>query len=129
MWYFDNVLAGQHGSPKSPFFLFSPSYWGITKKNRLHAVPNNVTFRLSTLTIKIREDLNVNKLEDIEAEIRRSADPHSAFPLKIQNVSKTYRSFACCASSKDNHAVSNLSMVAEGDAILCLLGFIYGEIF
>jgi hypothetical protein len=30
--YLDNVLPGEHGSPKHPLFFLDPRYWGLLKR-------------------------------------------------------------------------------------------------
>ena len=37
-WYCDNVLPSQYGVKRHPLFLFSPSYWGCTKRDRRNSV-------------------------------------------------------------------------------------------
>ncbi len=43
--YLDNVLPGEHGSPKHPLFMFQPSYWGCTRRRAAanHVPPTYVT--------------------------------------------------------------------------------------
>ena len=43
MWYLDNVLPGEHGSPRKLYFPFQASYWGCcVRRNRKVVVDNAV---------------------------------------------------------------------------------------
>lgn len=140
-WYLDNVLPGEHGSPRPFYFLFTREYWGFRKKKK---IPANATTKangrfagddLMTGSINGGEEYD----SDVEAEqqvaLQGDADddedvygsrpakaPASKWAVRLQNISKLYRKWSCCRSDTDTFAVNDVSVTIERGELFTLLG-------
>lgn len=111
MLYFDNVLPGEHGSPKSPIFFLLPSYWCGTG----HTPNLNPEQPASFVNLEGFQDTG----DGVVAEKMAASDLQRDYPIRIRNISKTYTTAFC---GKDVVAVNDVSLVGDSDSIVCLLG-------
>lgn len=143
-WYLDNVLPGEHGSPRPFYFLFTREYWGMRKKKkatvqRQHAggryAPVDDEAALLQGSINAGEEYD----SDVEAEQQVALDgefgdsenfgsqrtakpPRSKWAVRLQNISKLYRRWSCCRSDTDTFAVNDVSVTIERGELFTLLG-------
>lgn len=110
-WYFDNVLAGEHGSPRPWYFFVSPDYWGIRRKKR------------DLVDISGRNLLRDEKGydSDVEKEAEDVFMKDSA-AIRVLDLSKTYRKGIFCKSKEDLKALEGVSFQINKGEIFCLLG-------
>ena len=124
-WYLDNVIPGEHGSPRPWYFPFTAEYWGCGKKSRKSCCPK----KRRELLIDEMEPLFVNKDkedffspsgedEDVVNEERRAFEEENC-ALRVLNLSKNFTQ-AC--NKKVVNAVDGVSFVIENNTTFCLLG-------
>jgi ABC-type transport system involved in cytochrome bd biosynthesis fused ATPase/permease subunit len=119
-WYFDNVLAGEHGSPRPFYFFLTADYWGCKRKK-----PSARRGRDDDVIV---EDHSEDYDSDVESERRKVEDmADSPFDerteaVRIVNLTKEYRKYALCRTKTDTKAVNNVSMSINNGEIFCLLG-------
>jgi hypothetical protein len=93
MWYFDNILPGEHGSPKPFYFIFSPFYkfagelfdkCSDQKKNALQDTVNGSD-----------TDMVFNSIFTSSSLVLLSPNTQSV-PLRVEEISKVYQKSICC---------------------------------
>jgi ABC-type multidrug transport system ATPase subunit len=138
-WYLDNVLPGEHGSPRPFYFVFTREYWGFRKrrsgtrnlKNASLAPLASDAARGPLLSTSINGSSEYDS--DVEEEQRIAAemqDATSAFEseasvpwaVRLQNISKLYRKWSCCRSETDTFAVDDVSLTIKSGELFTLLG-------
>ncbi|XP_038064701.1 ATP-binding cassette sub-family A member 5-like [Patiria miniata] len=100
--YFDNVIPGNYGQQKPPWFCFMPSYWCGNPKNGVAS--NDVE------SIEMHSQADV---EPVSSEMRASAG------IRIRNLSKTFHRGG---KEQDVFAVREMSLDVYEGQITCLLG-------
>ncbi|XP_038065899.1 ATP-binding cassette sub-family A member 5-like [Patiria miniata] len=103
--YFDNVIPGNYGQNKVPWFCFMPSYW---RKSSM----GNLVDSLSDL-----ETMQLNGQDDVE---QVSAVLRAKAGVRIRNLSKTYKGNG--QNNPDILAVRGMSLDIYEGQITCLLG-------
>eukprot|EP01116_Phalansterium_solitarium_P019773 TRINITY_DN564_c0_g2_i1.p1 TRINITY_DN564_c0_g2~~TRINITY_DN564_c0_g2_i1.p1 ORF type:complete len:1819 (+),score=747.59 TRINITY_DN564_c0_g2_i1:87-5543(+) len=110
-WYFDNVLPGEHGSPRPFYFFLTPSYWGLTKYRR--EMPEAVESESSA-------NWDSDTQREYQEALAAPADSKSA--LLLRALCKTFWGNMLVRTKKDFVAVDRLSFQVEQGTIFCLLG-------
>ena len=100
IWYLDNVWPFQFGVPKSPLYLFQPSYWC---PNRYIDVDKRADTPKSDLVIDTR---------NFERE------PDTGLTIAIKNLTKRFGGFGYYSKT----AVDNMSLNIYNNQITALLG-------
>lgn len=94
-WYFDQVIPNEFGSRKSPWFFFTPSWWGYRQKRE--ETVNNKAWLASVKGDKTKPLLiegNQDKAVLDEKEIALS-DGISSFYLDNFSITIFFRALAC----------------------------------
>ena len=94
-WYFDQVIPNEFGSRKSPWFFFTPSWWGYRQKRE--ETVNNKAWLASVKGDKTKPLLiegNQDKAVLDEKEIALS-DGISSFYLDNFSITIFFRTLAC----------------------------------
>jgi len=108
-WYFDNVLPGEHGSPRPFWFPFTPSYWGI----------NTTRYQPLFVDEIVHEDEDEDVLNERTRTIDNSNDSNAV--VRVVGLEKTYKKHLW-SSKSDMQAVGGVSFTVEKGEIFCLLG-------
>lgn len=147
-WYLDNVLPGEHGSPRPFYFPFTREYWGLRKKKKRYA--NATKSKKQNQSHSAINDGGSNSLRsspidgteqydsDVEAEQQIALmddnddfekDENSSgrsrvskWAVHLRNISKIYRRWSCCRSDTDTFAVDDVSVTIEKGELFTLLG-------
>ena len=141
-WYLDNVLPGEHGSPRPFYFPFTREYWGLRKK-KSSSRRKQRTGKINEVESESLLSGSINGTEeydsDVEAEqqialggengaydndnIFGSSRPKpSKWAVRLQNISKIYRRWSCCRSDTDTFAVDDVSVTIDRGELFTLLG-------
>jgi hypothetical protein len=119
-WYFDNVLPGEHGSPKPLYFFLLPKYWGLF--SRSSSVDSSPVRRLGTVKIDQGEAL---ESEDVDSDVEREEEQATSdekHAVKILGLRKVYKKNLFWRSKEDVVAVENVSLTVDQGEIFALLG-------
>ena len=112
-WYLDHVVESNRGSPDRWYFVFTRRYWGCERKT-----PSSSSKSESTLDSSPRLGTNVKIQESSFVSSFLSEDEG----ISIKGLGKVYRSNSCCSSSRDIHAVNDLSLEIYNPELLTILG-------
>eukprot|EP01103_Thecamoeba_quadrilineata_P015557 TRINITY_DN4957_c0_g2_i1.p1 TRINITY_DN4957_c0_g2~~TRINITY_DN4957_c0_g2_i1.p1 ORF type:complete len:1851 (-),score=296.09 TRINITY_DN4957_c0_g2_i1:13-5565(-) len=113
-WYFDNVLPGEHGSPRPLYFFVTAEYWGFnTRRNDAYMAGNVEISHSNTDSDVEREGTQVHE---------RGNDPSIA--VKIIGLQKTYKTGLASYFSDTGRvkALQGLNLLIENGELFCLLG-------
>lgn len=132
-WYLDNVLPGEHGSPRPFYFMFTREYWGFRKRRQ----PSNssdfgsaTSDRLFNGMINASRGASDEYDSDVETESQFANSVTgeavysvtSKWAVRLQKISKLYRKWSCCRSDTDTFAVDDVSLTIESGELFTLLG-------
>jgi ABC-type multidrug transport system ATPase subunit len=115
--YLDNVLPGEHGSPRHLFFFLDPYYWGWKKaKIRMKDTDDALEHNRDAFA---RGEYD----EYVQEEVTRAIeDTENDSAVRVMQMTKKYRHYLCLPSQRDVTAVDNLSFTIDEGEIFCLLG-------
>lgn len=99
--FFENVLPNECGARRPPWFLFTREFWGCAQR------PSLDWTRVNAKTDAFVGDDSLNQV-------------HAA--VKILQLRKTYFDNMFCSSTKDVHAVDDLTLCIEEGKVFALLG-------
>lgn len=119
-WYFDNVLAGENGTARSPWFFLTREYWGFHKRLSPEEIESKKVAHFKKAELNVLNNESVDS--DVEEEERSLAtdEQDDSSYLQVHNLSKTFRS---SIFSKDGFkAVDGISFKASRGEIFALLG-------
>lgn len=116
LWYFNNIIAGEWGTARKPWFFLVPSYWGYTSKKPKNIVAGKEPTYKEDVDVALERD----QMKDPEKHGRHLA-------LHIQNLTKTFWSdsiIRCHKKRAGFTAVDGVSFGMDEGTLLCLLGML-----
>ncbi len=137
--YLDNVVKGEFGRPKPPYYFLTPAYWtGKPRADVVHApVPADLEAKLfadKVVTVQMSDGtLQQMRLpfqtddEGVLAEDRRVAGmsfgQEGAPSIVIKGLNMTFRkSWMCIPTGDPFYAVRKVNLSIEESKLFCLLG-------
>ena len=110
-WYLDNVLPGEHGSPRPFYFFLTREYWGINSKNQVSGIE------------KALNEFPKDKWshdQDVAEEEKRAVE-QDKWAVRVVNLEKSFSQFESC-KFKPVKAVNGISFTVEYGELFSLLG-------
>ncbi|KNC49900.1 ABC transporter [Thecamonas trahens ATCC 50062] len=127
--YLDNVIPGEHGSPKPPYYFLLPSYWGLSLSC------SRARSSGSLATAVVDPDLAIVEDSDVAAEraaIATAVNAPASFDaltaydgLAVVGLSKTYAPALAALnpwSSSRVHALVSFCLRVRRGELFCILG-------
>jgi hypothetical protein len=124
-WYFDNLLSGETGTTRPPWFFLQPTFWGFNMRVSFSWVQRIAPPFLQTLMRRVfaepsrEEILAACENDDIRAEAERTLAAGNS-SCRVLGLSKRYSSGLF--SSSGLLAVDRLTFSIDEGQVLCLLG-------
>jgi ABC-type multidrug transport system ATPase subunit len=115
-WYCDNVVSGDHGSPRPFYFLFTPEYWGCGRKKRSSSAADD------SARLGVGEDGYDSDVAREAASTEAGNNTSEVPAVRLVRLMKEYRKYALCRAKTDTKAVNDLSLTIQQNEIFCLLG-------
>jgi ABC-type multidrug transport system fused ATPase/permease subunit len=124
-WYLDNVLPGEHGSPRPFYFFLTREYWGFARRKSGKRLKEEVKSLLKNDELDFDSDVEKEKVI-----VEEMQDRHKAAIL-IDGLVKSYKYFLSffftifrkgLIFSQTMTAVDNIHFRVEENETLCLLG-------
>ena len=118
-WYLDSVIPDAFGSYRPWYFIVSPQYCRLKKKE---APTTKETWLKRNKQVKNNEDKDEDS--DVKTERRKALDPQIWPAVKVVNLRKEYinTTFGCFRKGHTRVAVDNICANLEEGKVLALLG-------
>lgn len=117
-WYFDNTLAGEHGSPRHPLFFLEKSYWfgGARSKQEIESDAKDLRRRHEGYKPPS------NAEADVIDEARSAVSADCKAVVRITGLEVIYRASRLFKSAEDVKAVDNIFLTIPEGQLLTILG-------
>jgi hypothetical protein len=119
-WYFDNLLSGETGTTRPPWFIFEPSFWGIRMQSMAGCLPAFLRARLFAAPDR-EAILAACENDDVRAEAERTLAAGNA-SCRVVGLSKRFSAGLFSSSKSGLLAVDTLTFSVDEGQVLCLLG-------